>query len=437
MKKILFGFIFICVFSSNVFAADYFFVGVDCFNKGVYDKAASNLEHAVKINPKNVNARYYLAQVYLKQNRINDAKTQYDKIIVLAPASKAALLSQKGLSFIRQAEMGITVTSASGLSNDELAKYSDNYLDYVLTSDGKIFKWASFPVTVYIEPKSQKDLAQKAFKQWQEKSNNLVSFKFVPQTAQAQITVDFKDKLETDSGKESYIAGYSKPYYQGENIVKSEIHILDKNPDTGEAISDDFISFALLHEIGHSLGFKGHSSDEKDVMAPSATNPKTTLTQRDINTLNVFYKITPEVLTTRNKGTTDVQLQQALDYVKKTPDKAVGWSNLGDIYRSKKMYSDAIQNYQKAISIEPDKAETYNLLGATYLDMKDTKNAYTNLKKACDLDKSNVFYIYQFAKLCLTTGQKEIGKNYLNNFIKTNPESTSDEKIQSLLKQYQ
>lgn len=420
-------------FSAKVFAGDYYFVGVDAFRKGVYDKAAANLEHAIRINPKNVNARYYLAQTYLMQKRISDAKGQYNRIIILAPTSDAAILSQKGLFLIKQSELGTNVAAVA--SNNDLAMYQDNYLDYVLMG-GEVKKWASFPIKVYIEPKKQKIAAQKAFEQWQKKSKNLVSFQFVNSAVNAQITVDFKDRLETSSGDESYIAGFSKPYGKGNNITNSEIHILAVDPSTKQEIGDDFITFSTLHEIGHSLGFKGHSPNENDVMAAASTTAKSDLTQRDLNTLNIFYKVDQKTLLARNKGQTDVQLQQALDYVKKIPEKAVGWTNLGDIYRSKKMYSEAIKNYSKAISIEPDKAETYNLLGSTYLQAGDAKNAFINLKKACDLEKSNSFYLYEFAKLCLQTGQKEVGRNYINKYLQANPQGQSDEKIQSILSLY-
>lgn len=435
MKRIFLSLLLLLLLSTEVFAGDYYFVGVDAFKKGVYDKAMANFEHAIRINPQNVNARYYLAQTYLMQNRISDAKEQYNRIIIIAPTSDAAILSQKGLYLIRQSELGTTVAVAVVSNNNDFAKFQDNYLDYVLAS-GEIKKWASFPVTVYIEPKKQKSAAQKAFEQWQAKSNNLVSFKFVNFPANAQITVDFKDKLETSSADQSYIAGFSKPYGKGNNLTNSEIHILAIDPNTKQDLGDDFITFSTLHEIGHSLGFKGHSPNPNDIMAATSTTPKTDLTQRDLNTLNIFYKIDQKTLLARNKGQTDVQLQQALDYVKQMPDKAVGWTNLGDIYRSKKMYSDAIRNYQKAISIEPKKAETYNLLGATYSKMGDAKNAFVNLKKACDLEKSNSFYLYEFTKLCLQTGQKDIGKSYINAYLQADPQGTSDEKIQNILNLY-
>lgn len=414
------------------YRGDYYAVGVDAFKKGSFSQAETNFEHAVRINPRNVNARYYLAQVYLKENKISDATEQYNRIILLAPTSDAAVYSQKGLSLIKQASAEKGSIAAVG----EFDNYKDNYLSYVLANDGQIMKWASFPVNVYIEPKKQKPLAQKAFQIWQDRSNNLVSFNFINSPKGAQITIDFKDKLETTSTKESYIAGYSKPYYQGDNIVKSEIHILAIDPDTKKDLDDAFVTFSTLHEIGHSLGFKGHSPNQNDVMFASSATPRLDLSQRDLNTLYVFYKINKTALAESSKGQSDVKLQQAISYVKSTPDKAVGWANLGDIYRGKKMYTDAINNYQKAISIEPSKPDFYNLIGITYLAKGDTANAYPNLKKACDIDTSNIFYLYQFANYCANTGHKDVGKTYVDSFVKANPDSTSDEKIQKLLKIY-
>jgi len=436
MKKFLLSLFLVFALSTQVFAADYYSVGVDAYNKGSFDNACANLEHAVRINPQNVNARYYLAQAYLHQQRVSDAMSQYTRIIVIAPDSDAARLSQKGIALVKQAEKGVSVATAKAPS---ITSGQNNYLDYVLTSDGKILKWASFPITVYIEPKPQKSLVIKAFEQWQSKSNNLVRFKFVGVPTNAQITVDFRHRLETTSGQENYISGYSKPYYQGNNIIKSEIHLLDMDLSTGQKLGDDYVECSVLHEIGHSLGFRGHSPDEKDIMYGSATSPKLSLTQRDINTLYAFYQTDERTLIARsrnNSGSNDVRLQQALAYVKQVPDKSVGWANLGDIYRGKKMYVDSLKCYKKAISIEPSKAELYNLIGATYLEMGDSQNSFINYKKACDLDRSNEYFLYQFASLCLRTGQKSVGRSYISAYVNANPQAASDAKIRTLINAY-
>lgn len=432
MKKILLSLILVLNLSTNAWCSDYYFTGVDCFKKGLYEKASANLEYAIKINPQNVNARYYLAQSYLMQKRLDDAKTQYNRIIILSPTSDAAILSEKGLSLIQQSFS----KTDSIASIDELAKYKDNYLDYVLSDSGDIKKWASFPLTVYIEPKKQKSAVQKAFEQWQTKSNNLVSFNFIDSPQKAKITVAFKDKLESTSTKESYIAGYSTPSYEGIHLSKSAIQLLTIDPESKQELADNCIFATTLHEIGHSLGFVGHSPNENDVMFASSATPKMELTTRDINTLNVFYRIDNKTFLARSTGQTDLKFQQALDYVKNTPEKSIGWSNLGGIYFDKKMYTEAIKSYNKAISIEPDNTNLYNSIGISYRLSGDKQNAYLSFKKACDLDKSNTLYLYQLAVTCLEIGKKDVGKSYLDAYLKAHPEGASDTRVKSILQSY-
>ncbi|MCQ2789383.1 MAG: tetratricopeptide repeat protein [bacterium] len=426
MKKFLLIFIIMFI-GTGALAVDRYALGVQEYKKGDFENAAINFEYVIKNNSKNVNARYYLAQVYLRQNRISDAKNQYNRIIFLAPESMAAKLSQKGLSLIVQSENGVQVASSYAADFN----FSDNYLLYVLPDENKILKWSKFPINVFIEQKSQKELAIQAFKQWQTLSKDLVSFKFVNSKAQAQIVVVFKDKLESTSVKDSYIAGYSKPYYKNGAFSKSEIFILVIDPSTGAPLPNDFILFSTLHEIGHSLGFKGHSNSDEDVMAPSSASPKTQLTKRDINTLKAFYTITDEQLAARKSTGADVRLQQAMEYVKRTPDKSVGWANLGDIYVSKKMYSQAIQSYRHAISLEPDSAELYNLLGAVYEKSNDTKNALVNFEKASLLDKDNSFYLYKYAKYCQKIGKTAKAKSLVSEYLKNHPEEAGDERFKN------
>jgi len=431
MKKIFLGLVAILVTSSAVWAGDYYAVGVDYFKKGDYNKAAVNLEQSVRISPNNVNARYYLAQAYLTQQRISDASDQYNRIILLAPSSDAARLSAKGLSLIDQSIK--ESLNAKIASSDELSAYKDNYLEYVLNA-GKLSRWAAFPLRVYIEPTKQKPAALQAFNEWQQKTNNLVSFVYQNSPNNAQITIDFKNKLETTSTKDSYIAGHSKPFYQGDNIIKSEVEILTVDP-SGKEIPNEDLVFTIIHELGHTLGFNGHSPKETDVMFARANGVKT-LSLRDINTMNLLYKLDKKTFASREKPQTDVQLQQAIDYANSTPDKSGGWANLGDIYRDKKMYPEAIKNYKKAVSLEPDKADLHNLLGYTYSLTGDNQNAFASLKKACDLDKKNTLFLSSFCQFCAQTGQKAVGQEYLNAYIKSNPQAVLDENIVKINRLY-
>lgn len=431
MKKFFLCVLFLSL-NLPVFSGDYYLVGVDAFKKGAYNKAASNLEHAVRINPKNVNARYYLAQVYLSQNRKNDALEQYQRIILIAPLSDAARLSGKGVSYIMTPVNSTKIASNTSLTNS----IGDNYLDYVLNGAGEIARWKTFPIKVYIQPSNQTNPVKEAFKTWQKSSNNLVSFIYSQDKNNAQITVNFVDKLETSSTKEGFLSGASKPYYQDGWMSKSEIKLMTKDPNTSQSLTSNMFLSVALHEIGHSLGFAGHSPNENDIMYPVAYKEKTVLTQRDLNTLKMVYSVNRTYARSINHGIDDKKLQEALNYTKFMPEKYVGWANLGDIYAQKGQYKDSVKNYKKAIAIEPQKADLYNLLANVYAKSGDTQNAFQNYKKACDLDKENIFMLYQFVQMASQTPYKNVAKGYLDSYIKKNPQSISDEKIQSLLLLY-
>ena len=437
MKKIVSTFLLMFFCAASTSAQDFFLSGVKYFKSGKYYAAIKDFKKVIKKDPLNVNARYYLSQIYLIQKRTSEAQQQYQKIIFIAPDSDAAKLSQYGLDLISQAKGSVGVSSSIQVPvGESLEAYSDNYLGYVIPDGDKVKRWANFPIKVYIESKKAKEVCKKAFLEWQKKTNNTVSFEFVPTSQDAQIIVNFNDKLESSSTKESYIAGLSRPYYQDGNIIRSEVKILTIDPTSKKPLADDFIYFTMLHEIGHSLGIKGHSPDEKDIMFARSEVPKLELTSRDINSVTLLYKADNETLANiRDAGSSD-KLKQAIGYAKASPDKAFGWANLGDIYRGKKMYSKAIENYQKAVSIEPKNSEFYSLLANSYEQSGDLESAFLNYQKSCELNKSNVLVLYSFAKFCADNNKKQEALPYIQEFLKKNPKANSDKRIQALKEIY-
>lgn len=422
MKKLILSILLSVFISSSAFAGDYYTVGINCYNRGLYDKAIQNLEHAVRISPKNVNARYYLAQAYLAEDMIQDAQEQYSRIILLSPNSEAGKLSQKGIYIIEQA-----YRDAESPSKKATASSSENYLAYVIENPSSIKRWAVFPISVYIEQNKHRNLAIQACNQWATKTG-VVKFNFVT-SSNAQITIKFQDSLESNSTKENFLAGTSKPYYKGDDIIKYDVKILMIDPSTKVPLSDNMVYFTVLHELGHALGFKGHSPVKEDVMYASATSAKTQLTQRDINTMKMLYGYDKKTLIAMLKGSGDVGLSEALSYVKKFPNRAISWENLGDAYKSRNQYTKAIEAYKKAVSVEPDKADAYALLGNAYAKVNEFSNAYPIARKACDLDKKNISYVYQLAEICTNNGQRAVGLSYINQYIKANPEAAGDAKL--------
>lgn len=81
-KTLLLGML-ISMFSQGpgLSAEDYLKQGNDYYKKGNYKNAALLFEHCVRQSPKDLKARYHLANTYLKLNKLAQAKAQYDYCI--------------------------------------------------------------------------------------------------------------------------------------------------------------------------------------------------------------------------------------------------------------------------------------------------------------------------------------------------------------------
>lgn len=56
------------------------------------------------------------------------------------------------------------------------------------------------------------------------------------------------------------------------------------------------------------------------------------------------------------------------------------------------MYTDAVEDYKKAIRLEPKKSLYYNNLGFCYDLMKEYKNAIEEYNKAIAIDHNPAYY---------------------------------------------
>lgn len=59
---------------------------------------------------------------------------------------------------------------------------------------------------------------------------------------------------------------------------------------------------------------------------------------------------------------------------------------LGNIWKSKKKHTEAIENYNKAIELKPDYAQAFNNLGTVYVDLNKYDEAIYNYTRAVDLE---------------------------------------------------
>lgn len=279
MKRFLL-FLAVVIFSSPVFAQDFFEQGKTEFYKSNYYKAQKFFLKELQNNPENYPCRYFLAHTYVYTGDNFKAKEEYSKIITFAPTPALQKLAMQSMYNLNHTEnlQAATVQMDKGENYFDLIKLEDNYV-----------RWARFPVAVYVAPSDYSTLIKNAFSYWQKVSDGLVQFNFVGNISAAQITVKVVERLAVPY-EEQFEAGRAVVNAKNNIIYKSNIELLNVNPRTGEPLSAEVIYSTALHEIGHALGLQGHSDNNADLMSTINTTGKKSITKRDLNTLKMLYK---------------------------------------------------------------------------------------------------------------------------------------------------
>ena len=332
-------------------------------------------------------------------------------------------------------------------------KVGENYIDSIL-SNGKLVRWnpSTFPLTVYIEnnpnlPPYYYQQIRKAFEHWQNASGNFITFKYTLEKNKADIRCFFPANFERKCGVSNIAAWHGYKYEK--NLIKySEIKFA-KVSCQRTLYPPEIIYTTALHEIGHSLGLNGHSSNPKDLMYP-VSSKENDISENDLRTLRLVYSIVPDVTNApfsdsekaglitpddvwgNKEGRIEMQLHDLKNKIKNSKSTAyTEYAKIGELYFQKEDYANAIKSFEKSLEIATENTNRsiiYNRISVAYYKMKDYKSAleYANLSYELNQDDNGLLYI---AGLYYELENYSEAKDILRNLLNRNPKIYNAYKI--------
>ena len=379
-----------------------------------------------------------IGNYYYKHNNINQAQKYYEKSFALGNAdsdlrevyvnsiinSPLTVESQEKLVKIAEDPIvdGASVKAKYflyDLRREVHRKYPLNYIRQAPFNQ-KIVRWNNLPITYCFinsqsAPPEYTSEIRSAFNNWEK----LTPIMFAESNSKdANIIIEFvQNKPENFEYGRKYVVAYTTPIININRLEKMNIKFFTLDPD-GENFTPNQIYNTALHEIFHALGFMGHSYDSGNIMYLAKDNKalvddtKLELTDADISTLKLLYKIKPDIT---NKGDMvseyvpylvlgddeDISIsktREAKHYIYQAPTLPGGYIDLAESFVAQKKYPEAIKALEKALSLADTNDVRYIIyynLAVAYYYIDNTEMVLEYLNKAKEIkDTEELHFLY-------------------------------------------
>ncbi|WMU93257.1 photosystem I assembly protein [Microcystis phage MaAM05] len=356
--------LFLAALLSPAAVGDNYLDGVSAYKGKNYNRAAQLLQGSIMNQGKaNPDALFYLGLTYTQMRRYEEARKAFEYVIQLVPPNhELAAKSRNNISYLTSQQ--IALASNSGKANQviktALSRTSkDNYLTHVIPN-GKIvhFSTQKMPLIVYISNgfhingwhTGMKQAVSSAMRRWQSASGGKVSFVQTANANQADITVRWQKNFSDN------ILGVSPFQSVGDTIIRSDITLAVYYPNSDQPIPQVELVTIATHEMGHAIGLKGHSPYPDDVMYYSTSHSgEQALSQRDINTIGMLYKLNADVQNSTSGSTAQTQ-------------KSYELYQLGVQSQKQNRITEAMAYYRQALQLNRELVEAKFNLGALLIN---------------------------------------------------------------------
>lgn len=342
--------------------ADPFSDGTAAYKGKNYPKAAQLFQAALAQGQRDPNIVFYLGMAYTHMHRYDEARQAFDLLIQgLPPDHELAAKARNNINYITKQQIAMVSNTgkAAQIMTASLSKSSkDNYLTYVIPG-GKVVHFSAkrMPLKVYISDGTKirgwssgmKQAMQYAMRTWYSATQGKVSFTQTFTEANADIVVKWRDNF-TDG-----ILGVSPLETVGDTIVRSDVNLAVYYPDSKAPIPMEDLKAIAVHELGHAIGLRGHSPNPDDIMFYSKTRQQNTLSQRDITTIGMLYRLDADVQNNTSMSTTQTKKYYEL-------------YQLGLKAQTGNRPAEAMTYYRQAIQLNGSMAEAKFNLGALLIN---------------------------------------------------------------------